>query len=70
MRIQRVKVLQALKGQADGALLRQIVYATSLDAEELTGDWIPPMLADGLITHDSRYYLTAAGSAELVKRGL
>jgi Holliday junction resolvasome RuvABC ATP-dependent DNA helicase subunit len=67
MRVQRLNILKALK---DGELLlRQLAFATQLDAEELVNDWIPPMMVAGWVQHDSKYYITPSGLSELRKRG-
>jgi Holliday junction resolvasome RuvABC ATP-dependent DNA helicase subunit len=76
LRIQRLKVLLALKSAGDrGCLLRTLVMATGCQQEELLGHWLPPMITAPpgqvpMVMFDGRYYLTATGMSELRKRGL
>lgn len=76
MRIQRLKVLAALKNAGDaGCLLRTLVFETGCQSEELLDHWLPSMQIappgeKPMVLFDSRYYITATGLAELGKRGL
>lgn len=76
MRIQRLRVLQALKAAGDGGcLLRTLVTASGCLQEELLGHWLPPMLIAPpgempLVMFDGRYFITPSGMRELSKRGL
>ncbi len=70
MRRQRLAILTALQSAPAGLLLRQLAQAIGVQPEELTQEWLPPMLTGGLVEYDTRYYLSDKGRAELVKRGL
>lgn len=76
MRVQRLRVLLALKAAGDdGCLLRTLVMASGCQQEELLGHWLPPMLTAPpgelpLVMFDGRYYITPTGVGELSKRGL
>lgn len=75
MRVQRLRVLLALKAAGeDGCLLRTLVMASGCQQEELLGHWLPPMLVAPpgelpLVMFDGRYYITPTGISELKKRG-
>lgn len=76
MRIQRLRILQALKSAGDsGCLLRTLVVASGCLQEELLGYWLPPLLVappgeSPLVSYDTKYYITSSGLAELAKRGM
>jgi Holliday junction resolvasome RuvABC ATP-dependent DNA helicase subunit len=63
-------LLRVLRDNANGMLLRQLVYSSKLDSEDLKHNWLASLIQLGFVEYDKRYSITEIGLELLKDRGL